>query len=285
MKKKYFYLSFLLITLILCADSLINPGMSNMGGAPSGRTGSPGDGGSTCATRGCHSGNAVVSVPDIISSDVPVTGYVPGTVYNITCSCTGGPSNTFGFEICAEDNLHAKKGTLAITGSGTKLISSNKYITQTSSGVTGYGNSKSWTLKWTAPVAGTGQITFYGAFNFANGNGNSSGDQIKTSTLVIQEQITASVNDLSGGSTDLKLYPVPASHFLSASYSLKQESQIEFSLYDISGKKVKTFLSENKSPGLHNETFNISDVDVSVVYFVVMNSGERSNVQKIMIQK
>ncbi len=55
-------------------------------------------------------------------------------------------------------------------------------------------------MEWTAPEAGTDEINFFAAFNAANGNGNTSGDQIYTSLLTVPEiilmpQVTAVMPD------------------------------------------------------------------------------------------
>ena len=50
------------------------------------------------------------------------------------------------------------------------MINNDKAITHTSSGISTTGDSNSWSFDWTAPASGTGDVTFYGAFNAANGD-------------------------------------------------------------------------------------------------------------------
>src|SRR5262245_46133869 len=88
----------LLIVSGLIAGSafLQNNGLTaNNSGAPSGRTGSPGDN-SNCSA--CHAGGAV-NVAGIMSSTIPPTGYEPGLTYTITATCTDAALNRFGFQI------------------------------------------------------------------------------------------------------------------------------------------------------------------------------------------
>jgi hypothetical protein len=167
--------------------SLGNIAMGDSNGAPAGRTGSPGDGNTTCANS-CHTGSAVTPVAGWITSNIPGTGYVPGTTYSITATATYTGRVKFGFEVSPQDPAGNKIGTLAITSAQTQLVASGKYITHTSSGTSGT-NSKSWTFNWTAPPSGTGAFTFYGAFNCTNNNNNSSGDLIYTSTLPVAEAV------------------------------------------------------------------------------------------------
>jgi PKD repeat protein len=157
-------------------------------GSPGGKTGSPGDGNATCTQ--CHTGTPV-TVTGWITSNIPASGYVPGQTYTITATATHTGAVLFGFEMTAENASNNKTGTFIITNATqTQLVNNNKSVTHTQNGTTPSGNSKSWSVNWTAPAAGTGNVTFYGAFNAANGNGGSSGDVIyKTSTLVPEGNI------------------------------------------------------------------------------------------------
>jgi len=154
-------------------------------GSPGGKTGSPGDG-SNCTE--CHTGTPQ-SASSWITTNIPASGYTPGETYTITASGTHSGVNKFGFETTAEALGGAKKGTFIITDAAqTKFTNSNKAVTHTSGGTTPSGNSKSWTFDWTAPAAGTGNVTFFGAFNAANGNGNTGGDVIYLSSTTVSEE-------------------------------------------------------------------------------------------------
>lgn len=156
-------------------------------GSPGGKTGSPGDNGNTCTQ--CHGGTATPQ-EGWISSNIPAEGYEPGQTYTITATGTHEGVVKFGFEVTSEDMAAAKTGTLIVTNSTeNQLANGNTSITHKNTGTTPSGNSKTWSFDWTAPSAGTGDVTFYGAFNAANGNGNNTGDVIYTSTLSIPEMI------------------------------------------------------------------------------------------------
>lgn len=156
-------------------------------GSPGGKTGSPGDGGANCTQ--CHAGTPQ-SASGWITTNIPGSGYTAGQTYTITATGTHTGVGKFGFETTAEDNSNAKKGTFIITDlTQTRLVNANKAVTHTSSGNTPVGNSKTWTFDWTAPAAGTGNITFYGAFNAANGNGTSTGDVIYLTSTMVSEAI------------------------------------------------------------------------------------------------
>ncbi len=142
-------------------------------GAPSGNTGSPGDG-QDCSS--CHGGTATSTV-GWITSNIPAQGYTPGTTYNITVSVTG--TGNKGFQVSPQNVAGTLLGTL-IAGVGTQTTGTGKYMTHTSSNSS---NPANWTFQWTAPVSGTGSVTFYGAFCVTQSD-------TRLSTLVVNETAT-----------------------------------------------------------------------------------------------
>ncbi len=164
---------------------------ANSSGSPGGKSGSPGDAGATCVQ--CHSGTANAT-SGWITSNIPPSGYVPGETYQITATGTHSGVGSFGFELTAENTSGGKVGTFAITDAPrTKLINQGNAVTHTFNGTTVSGNSSSWSANWTAPGTDIGQIRFYAAFNAANGNGNTSGDVIYTSTLFVNAATPAAL--------------------------------------------------------------------------------------------
>lgn len=204
------------------------------GGSPGGKTGSPGDGGATCIQ--CHSG-ANQQASGWITSNIPGTGYIPGQTYTITASATHSGALRYGFELTAEDAASAKKGTFVITNAAeTKLVNNAKAVTHTSGGTTPSGSGKTWSFDWTAPVTGTGPVTFYGAFNAANGNGSTSGDVIYVSSLQADEFSTG-ITDNTADAVGLKAYPNPFSDHLSLSMERGKDVS-EVRLVSASGARV-----------------------------------------------
>lgn len=181
MKKLYKYISVLIIPLSIILYSYHT-------GSPGGKTNSPGDGFANCTQ--CHSGFALQEQTGWITSNIPANGYVPGETYTITATGTDAAAVRFGFELTAEDSGNNKTGTFTILDAArTQFTNNNTAVTHTSNGITPAGGSNSWQATWVAPESGTGEVTFYAAFNAANGNGNSSGDQIYASTLQVNEYV------------------------------------------------------------------------------------------------
>ena len=163
------------------------------GGSPGGKTGSPADG-KSCTQ--CHSGTPV-DIDNWITGNIPENGYEPGQTYTITVEGTHEGVAKFGFELTAEDSQGSKQGQFIITNSNqTKLANNNKSVTHTSTGNSPSGNTKSWSFDWTAPEAGTGEVTLYAALNAANGNFGTSGDVIYRTTLPVPENTGTGLFDI-----------------------------------------------------------------------------------------
>ena len=153
-------------------------------GSPGGKSGSIGDGGSTCTQ--CHSGSAQ-SQTDWITTNIPEEGFTAGMTYTIVATGTHDGVSKFGFELTAEDGFGAKVGSFSITEpSRTKFTNANHAVTHTSGGTSVSGNSNTWSMDWTAP-SDLSVVKFYAAFNAANGNGSSTGDIIYTTSSTYDE--------------------------------------------------------------------------------------------------
>jgi len=181
MKKLYKLLYVLIVPGILVLYSYHT-------GSPGGKTGSPGDNGVTCTQ--CHNSFSAQEQPGWITSTIPADGYTPGETYTITATGTYAGVVRFGFELTAEDDAGNKTGTFIITDAvRTQMSPTNASVTHTANGITPSGDSNTWSMDWTAPDAGEGTVTFYAAFNAANGNGNTGGDHIFTSSLSVNESV------------------------------------------------------------------------------------------------
>lgn len=165
-------------------DLYYNDLQSFSSGPPAGRTGSPGDGANCTA---CHSGTPITQT-GLITTNIPSTGYVPGTTYLVTATVTMPGVTKFGFQISPQNVAGTLLGTLSIINTTqTQLVGNGKYVEHTSSGTSGTGGTKTWTFNWTAPQSGTGNVTFYGAFNASNNNSSNTGDQIILTNTVVTE--------------------------------------------------------------------------------------------------
>lgn len=225
-----------LIVLIIIIGGLCISGVSGVmyhGASPGGKTGSPIDK-ANCTQ--CHQGSATTSV-DWITSNIPETGWKAGETYTITATAVSADAKKIGFELTAE-NSSAKAGTFVITdATRTQLGNKNASVTHTTAGNPPLNGQNQWQMNWTAPATNDGDITFYAAFNCANGDGTNSGDGIFLSQLKVSQQATATAVDLASNSS-LLVYPNPAQDVV----TIESPKNIkETSIYNTNGQKVKTF--------------------------------------------
>ncbi len=286
---KKFTLSLSIISaLVIIYDANYNNAHTNGSGAPSGRTGSPGDN-ATCNTGSCHPATQPTDHVATITSNVPVGGYVPGTTYSITATATKTGVSEFGFEISPQNSSGTKLGAFVTPlPAGTQFANpntglANKYVTHTSSGTAGSG-TKTWTLQWTAPAQGTGTVTFYGAFNFTNSNNSSSGDVIKTTTLAIAENTTVSINEADASNEGFTVFPNPAAEVITVSFYLYEQATVTTEIFDINGRMIKKINTENVYPGRHELVLNAHADMEAGLYFIRLNDGKNVYSKKVVVK-
>lgn len=258
----------LYIPLSIIAAFTLLSGTLRTNGSPGGYTGSPLDG-SSCIE--CHGGST--SSVNWVTTNIPTEGYVPGITYTIVATATDANSSKMGFEVTAE-NSTSKQGAFIITdNTRTQLTNGNKAVTHSSNGTAADRGSASWTLNWTAPASGTGDINLYGAFNISNSNGNSGGDKILVSTLLLKENVSTNLGKTNADVATV--YPNPSN----GNFSITSENPIvQVSIYDLKGQLLKIINSEqNKS----------LSVDCSYnqpgTYVIKIETTEGTSIRKIQV--
>ena len=226
---------------------------SNSFGSPGGKTGSPADIGNC---TGCHS-SAVQGQGAQITTNIPSAGYIPGDTYTITATIFLGLGGTDpkGFEVTCEENTNnTKTGSFGLIDAvTTQFTNNNNAVTHTASG----NNLSSWSFNWVAPPAGTGDITFYGAFIEASYPiGNNQGDLYNIAEESFSEATLNSTINLSENSIS----------FNSVTKIIKSKNNEELSIYNIEGKLV---LSSN------NRTTSLSHLSKGIYVIKSANSNEK----------
>lgn len=207
--------------------------LANSGGSPGGRTGSEVDNGATCATMGgCHAGGGDVLTQDMITTNIPATGYIPGEKYQITLSPAFDGASRYGFEMIVQNATPEAVGTFTSNDDGNARSGGDR-VTHKSSSSTG-GDTKTWVLDWTAPEAGSGDLKIFASSLAANGNGSTSGDRLITDDLTITENLTASIQDILNA--QITLYPNPVVNSLHLSGMTNTNATLQIT--DVSGRVV-----------------------------------------------
>ncbi len=170
---------------------LTNTVLAWSSGPPAYRTGAPGDNGA-CNAEGCHNSYSLDSGSADFSITAP-TAYTAGKAVKIKVAFADSSGKKYGFEMTALDADGNRVGTFKKVGNTTQVVSPSdaarelekadkgKYIEQSSRGV----KKKSWVFKWTPPSSATDPVTFYAAGCEADGNSNSDGDYVYTTTAEI----------------------------------------------------------------------------------------------------
>jgi len=156
---------------------------ASSGGAPTGRTGAPGE--STCTS--CHSQVTPTGQFNIVAP----ANYVPGQTYAIEVRNTTTDQSrlSWGFELTSLTGANLSAGSYANSTANTRVRSANgkSYVTQTTAGTfPGQAGGSVWTFNWTAPATDVGPITFYAAGMHADDDGGTDGDQTYTRSAVAQ---------------------------------------------------------------------------------------------------
>ena len=236
-------------------------------GAPTGRTGSPGDGGATCITSGCHSGGST-DVTNVISSNIPTEGYTPGTTYTITVSVAA--SGKKGFQVSPQKLDGTLVGTLA-AGTGSQ-VNSTKYVTHTSAQTS---NPAVWSFSWTAPASGSGAVDFYGVFAINR-------SAIQKQKYTVSEKTATGVNE-NIYISQLSLYPNPiVNKTMNLGFEMKKAGDLKISLIDMTGRDVYTFEEAYHTAGNKDFNFNLPDLNRGM-YFVQIKTNDLSLSKKVLL--
>lgn len=283
MLKKFTLALSLIMAASIVYDAYNNIAHSNATGAPAGRTGNPGElSGATCNLANCHVGGLTVTDQTFsVSSTVPSNGYEPGQTYTITIEMTNPGDSIFGFEVSPQSNNGSLLGTLSNPSAGAQLIGGGKYVTHTIAGNKGLG-SKTWTFDWTAPAMGTGTVTFWSAYNFANGNNAATGDVIVNSTYEVPEA-SVSINEIGSSKEGFSVYPNPAIDRINISFNITEPENVSIELFSVDGKLVSELAKDYLLNGEHNFNYDVSTINAGI-YFVKVSEGKNSHYKKVMIK-
>ena len=269
MIKKVLFCAVILVTAAVLFSPTSFHFSSSPGGSPGGFSGSLGDNGKTC--RNCHSGGGAPLKINILTTNIPSSGYVAGQTYDMSLTYGEAGCNIYGFEVTAENSANQRKGKFATNDGNTKTLNTSTRLTQTSAGRLGSGDARTWLFKWTAPAAGTGTITIYGSINAANGDGGNGGDKIYTFKETISEDVSSGVADYISDLNKLSVYPNPASDVI----TISGNNITVVEIYTLTGERVSTL---NASNGKANVASLASGV------YLLKTTGENTGITRFVKQ-
>lgn len=235
---------------ILCLTFLAFVFSSNSGGragaANQGNSGAPGDDSKTCVT--CHGNNAAIQVTlsmDVLDDNgnsIVMAGYVPGLTYEVqtTINVESGSPEGFGYQMTGINASMGQNGPMADAFSDP--ADNVQVATVSSTGRTyaehkGVSASNVFSVRWTAPEANSGDVSFYACGNGVNGNNETGGDNAACNTLLLPENTSLSTNTLDENIT-LDIVPNPVEDVINLQTISPNTGDYELILTDIAGRQV-----------------------------------------------
>ena len=268
MKKNYsFYLTLLCIPLFAVLFLSFGSGQDEWY-----VSGSPGDvtdnGIGNCTL--CHTGNPVVTDSPTITLTAP-SNYELNTTYPITVA-TSSIESRQGFQLSVEDSSGSglKVGDLRDDGTNNQVFElasgRGEAITHTGPGAFAFP----WTFEWTSPATDIGPVTFYVALNEANGDFNSTEDQIHLKQSSATLSLDTTVFE------DLKVYPNPSRDIVTIDLPSQLENDTNVHVFDFLGKQILT-----KELGASSNTVDVSEWQ-SAVYLMQITQEDARNTKRFV---
>ena len=235
-------------------------------------TGAPGDSNKTCASSGCHSSGAFSPSPILLITDKDgneVTNYRPGETYDINLSIetTGNPVE-FGFQMVALASDISPVNQWENIGDNVQLVTlgDRDYIEHNSP-----SSENTFSARWTAPNAGTGDVNFYYSVNAVNGNGSPSGDGGANASFTLNETLS-STSDYQN--VNINIFPNPTTDFLTINGLNKD---FTYNVLDRLGK------IQLKGSGSKESTLNTEELTAGLYFLNVEIDG--NTITKKVIKK
>lgn len=234
------------------------------GGSPGGYSGSPLDG-KNCTH--CHTGTPT-TIEGIITSNIDSLGYVPGSNYTITVSVPG--SGLKGFEVSPLNTANQKTGTLT-AGIESRLVNSGISVTHS---ITSGSDPAVWTFQWKAPVIGTGNVTFYGAFA-------ASKSHTLLSTMVVKEKTV--LNIAPEISSDINVVYNPDIKKLIFKSNKTTAPIFSANIYSIYGEEVMKITKSEFTNGRSMQEADVSGLRKPGIFILKYYLGKTTVTKKIYI--
>lgn len=235
----------------------------NSGGAPTAKTGAPGEGNCTM----CHSG----SVNDGNStSSISFSGlnneYELGVTYDMTLAISNGSSKN-GFQLVVLDSAQNNDAGILTASDlvNTQVTSNNRtYLNHTNTG----NSQTSWNFQWTAPSNNVGPITLYYSYNVSNAMNNTAGDQIFLASHTFYPSTTTGSLSINSNQNDCFI----DGNSLIVPQNALFSKQAAISIYSLKGKRISSFQTV-LIPGVDNEISLPMDLKRGL-YILSISSGE-----------
>ena len=237
------------------------------------RTGAPG---SAAGCNSCHGGgNFHTSVSlQMLEGTEPVSAYEPGKTYTftVTVNASNNPAG-YGFQtvgIVAADNSNAGSFGTAPAGTAIRTLNDRQYFEHSQRNTT-----NTWSIDWTAPAAGRGEVRFYAAANAVNGDGDISGDSpVRLGTpLSLTENLASGLAAVEQLDLQLKIFPNPVRNQLNLQINGSENGRFQLHLLNVAGQIVQSAQIDVIN-GRANREFSLRELPAGQ-YFLHLSDGQR----------
>jgi hypothetical protein len=269
MKKRYFAYSLALVAGLFISQKAL----TFSSGAPAGSSGSPASSGS-CGRSGCHGGPSATNQSISFNTNIPTSGFIENTDYNITISANDGGTGAsqIGF-MASVESPSGHVGAINVTNSN-RTRKAGAFITHTFSGLSTSNGQNSWSFDWNSGTA-PDQSKIYVSVNYANGNGGTSGDVIVTDEFTLTKDNTISLEEITA-TTRTAAYPNPTNGPLTIACPKPIKAPLE--LYDLRGGLIAKSLHARIIDAQHWE-LSLADLEAGI-YLIKDQAGQQIRIVK-----
>jgi len=246
---------------------------------PTGRTGAPNE--TKC--NSCHNGITNSGNGSVVASFSDPSGkYIPGQTYQLTFTVIQSGTTRFGFEATALKSGNTQAGIFTVVNSSTTSIQSasgRQYVGHKNANAN--SNVSTWTVNWQAPTSNVGNVTVYATGVASNANGQDTGDNNYSTSIVIPCSWGLSVTPVDPVFADLNIVQTSATSLQLICNSTEKE-KMNLQMFNLAGQQINQWQIESHGQGEFNETLSISSVEHGVYLFLVQ-IGNSSLVKKVIL--
>ncbi len=246
------------------------------------RTGSPLSSGA-CDTDGCHVDGAFdpsVSI-ELLKDNMAVDKYQPGESYSmkVTITASQGLPSAYGFQAVALSGSNENTGAWGAIPAGMQeltLANNRTYVEHSvPNSVTNF-----FECEWTAPQAGTGDVTFYAAGNAVDLSNDETGDGAMATALTLTEEEPDGVKSAQQLLT-FTIFPNPVVEILNFKIGSRHSGIFDLQITDTQGKIVqmeRLVLIE----GQNEKNINVSNLPNGL--YLIHLAGEKESATQTMLK-